>query len=46
MLEQLVQLLALLPHEASVAGVMQLLLVQQPEAQLKASHTQAPPVQC
>jgi len=46
MAEQVVQLLALAPHAASVAGVMQVPLLQQPEAQLVTSHTQAPETQC
>jgi hypothetical protein len=44
--EQLVQLLALAPQAASVAGVMQLPLLQHPEAQLVASHTHEPAEQC
>lgn len=44
--EQVVQLLALAPHEASVAGVTQVVPLQHPAAQLVASHTQAPAEQC
>jgi hypothetical protein len=46
MAEQLVQLLALAPQDASVAGVMQVLPLQQPDAQLVASQTHEPNEQC